>query len=353
MNEIKDQKVLGVISFFAIITLLWLFQSFLLVLVFACIYAISTNPLCNFFAQKLSKTHCSLLMCFLTVLFVIVPLIYLISTTVMAISSELPAFIAKIKSIDFDLLSQNLKVQISSIPIIQNLNFDQFNFNNYAGDIQAFLSYFSKSILNFSLMLTGSFSIVASLLLFIFILFFLYKDGDLIALKLKYLLPTSRFLSEKIAVLFESLCAIYLFNFIVVALIQGIGFGFIVSFFNLPAYYFGLLFLLASFIPIIGTAIIWIPTVIYLFLLGNQSAALIITLYCVFVSGILIDYFLRAVLVEKISSFYPSQNIKPSSLVITLSTLAGVIKFGILGLILGPLLATAALSLIYIYIENK
>ena len=61
----------------------------------------------------------------------------------------------------------------------------------------------------------------------------------------------------------------------------------------------------------------------------------------------------RAKVVDKLAQYYPSADLKQSSLVVILSTLAGVIEFGVLGLILGPLVASCAIGLMNFYIQTK
>jgi predicted PurR-regulated permease PerM len=85
-----------------------------------------------------------------------------------------------------------------------------------------------------------------------------------------------------------------------------------------------------SVLPGIGTALIWIPAVIYLFVIGRAGAATGLLIWCAAVVGT-IDNVLRPFLVGK--------DTKMSDLLILLSTLGGIVLFGFTGFVVGPIVA--------------
>jgi predicted PurR-regulated permease PerM len=102
--------------------------------------------------------------------------------------------------------------------------------------------------------------------------------------------------------------------------------------------------LIASFIPIVGTLLIWMPAVAFLWLSGHQTSALILLAWClVFVVSaehIGKPLVLRAVL--------GSEKEMHTGLVF-LSLLGGLEMFGLIGLILGPMVFALLLAMLRIY----
>jgi predicted PurR-regulated permease PerM len=89
-------------------------------------------------------------------------------------------------------------------------------------------------------------------------------------------------------------------------------------------------------IPGIGTAIVWIPAAGYLLLVGRYTTTIIFVLYFTLVVG-LIDNFLRPRLVGKGAQMH--------ELLVLLSTLGGLLAFGLTGFIIGPVIASLFITL--------
>lgn len=103
-----------------------------------------------------------------------------------------------------------------------------------------------------------------------------------------------------------------------------------------------------AFFPVIGTMIIWVPLVIYMYASGNTWNATGLFLYSLIVTGN-IDYLSRISLLKKLGNVHP--------VVTVLGVLVGLSLFGFIGLIFGPLLVNYVILLFRIYtnefIENK
>jgi len=85
-----------------------------------------------------------------------------------------------------------------------------------------------------------------------------------------------------------------------------------------------------SVIPGIGSALVWVPAAIVLAFGGYYAKAIGLTLFCGLVVGS-IDNFLRPVLVGKDTQMH--------ELMIFFGTLGGIVLFGVLGIIIGPIIA--------------
>ncbi len=119
--------------------------------------------------------------------------------------------------------------------------------------------------------------------------------------------------------------------------------GFVIT--GVPhAVFFGLCTLIASFIPVVGTLIVWLPLVAFLWLLGHHGAAVVLAAWClVFVVGaehIGKPLALRYVLGEE-KEMHTG--------LVFLSLLGGLEMFGLIGLVLGPLVFAFLLAMLRIW----
>ena len=98
-----------------------------------------------------------------------------------------------------------------------------------------------------------------------------------------------------------------------------------------------------AFFPLVGTMIIWVPLVIYLFSTGHTYAATWLTLYSIIITGN-VDYITRLGLLKKMGNVHP--------IITVLGVIVGLRLFGFMGLIFGPLLISYFIILIKIYINE-
>jgi predicted PurR-regulated permease PerM len=128
---------------------------------------------------------------------------------------------------------------------------------------------------------------------------------------------------------------------LLIALIQGIVSGVGLSIFGVPnAVLWGSLAVIAALIPYVGTAAVITPAVVYLFLIDRTGAAIGLAIWGVVAVG-LMDNFLGPRLVNR--------GIKLHPVVILLAVLGGLVFFGPLGYILGPLVVSLLFALLDIY----
>ena len=103
--------------------------------------------------------------------------------------------------------------------------------------------------------------------------------------------------------------------------------------------FWGAVMALTSLIPLVGTALVWLPAVIFLMFTGEWNMAIFMLVWGVVVVGS-IDNFLRPLLM---------QGADMSTVVIFFSLIGGLQVFGIAGLIYGPLIFAVALVLFRLY----
>lgn len=95
-----------------------------------------------------------------------------------------------------------------------------------------------------------------------------------------------------------------------------------------------------AFFPVVGTMIIWVPVVIYMFASGNTWNATGLLIYSVIVTGN-VDYLSRITLLKRMGNIHP--------LVTVLGVISGLGLFGFIGLIFGPLLVNYIIIIFKIY----
>ncbi len=95
-----------------------------------------------------------------------------------------------------------------------------------------------------------------------------------------------------------------------------------------------------SLVPIIGTAVVWVPLCIYLFATGENGAGVGLLFYSLLVTGS-VDNILRFTILKKLGDVHP--------IITALGIIVGIPLFGFMGFIFGPLLLSYFLLLIKIY----
>jgi predicted PurR-regulated permease PerM len=98
-----------------------------------------------------------------------------------------------------------------------------------------------------------------------------------------------------------------------------------------------------AFFPVVGTMIVWVPLVIYMFAVGDTWNATGLTLYSAVVTGN-VDYIARITLLKRMGDVHP--------VITILGVIVGLGLFGFIGLIFGPLLISYIIVLFRIYMNE-
>lgn len=98
-----------------------------------------------------------------------------------------------------------------------------------------------------------------------------------------------------------------------------------------------------AFFPVVGTMVVWVPLVIYMFAMWQTWPATGLLIYSVVVTGN-VDYLARITLLRKMGDVHP--------VITILGVLVGLGLFGFIGLIFGPLLVNYIIVLFKIYMNE-
>jgi len=128
------------------------------------------------------------------------------------------------------------------------------------------------------------------------------------------------------------------------AAIQGILVGVAFALTGLPnAAFWGVVTVVFSILPVVGSGLIWIPAAIVLYLGGSQAAAIGMAAFGVIVVGN-IDNVIRPIVFRRWAQIHP--------LITVLGAFAGVRYLGLLGLLIGPLALSYFFELVRMYNEE-
>jgi predicted PurR-regulated permease PerM len=187
----------------------------------------------------------------------------------------------------------------------------------------------------------GAFNVIATLFLTFFSMYYFFKDGPAFLANIKTLLPLSDEYEDRILDRFTSMTRATMKGTLVVALIQGALGGITFWLFDVPSYLFwGLIMVILAMIPLVGTALVWVPAGIVKILLGQWMQGIgILVVGVALISSI--DNLLKPRLVGKDTEMHP--------LLIFFGTLGGIGAFGIIGFLIGPIVAALFVTIWDIY----
>jgi predicted PurR-regulated permease PerM len=172
-------------------------------------------------------------------------------------------------------------------------------------------------------------------------MYYLFRDGHKIVNALPNMLPLERAQSEKIFARTREVISASLYGVLVIASIQGGLGGLMFWILGLPSpLVWAVVMALLAMIPMAGAFLVWVPAAIFLGLSGSWPKAIILTVWGTLVIGT-VDNFLRPKLV--------GEKTKLHELFIFFSVLGGLKVFGILGIVLGPVVLAITLALLDVF----
>jgi predicted PurR-regulated permease PerM len=176
-------------------------------------------------------------------------------------------------------------------------------------------------------------------------LYFLLRDGPALVAWLRRLSPLRAELTDR---LFEEIRALTegsVTAMLLIAAVQGTLGGIAAAIAGLPsAVIWGAAFAVCSFIPVVGPALVWIPGVLFLVVTGHHGRAAAMLLMSVLVVA-QVDNLIRPIFVSGRSRL--------SFEVSMLSVLGGMAAFGMLGLVLGPVVVVMLTAILDVYLQTK
>jgi predicted PurR-regulated permease PerM len=187
----------------------------------------------------------------------------------------------------------------------------------------------------------GTVNFVFMLFIMLYTMFFFLMDGNKLIDKILYYLPLEDHDERRMLNKFTSVTRATLKGTAVIGLLQGVLAGGAFAVVGIEgAAFWGAIMAVLSFIPGIGSALVWVPAVIILAATGQLAKAIGLGVFCAAVVGS-IDNLLRPILVGRDTQMH--------ELMILFGTLGGILMFGVVGVIIGPIIAALFVTVWEIY----
>jgi predicted PurR-regulated permease PerM len=284
----------------------------------------------------------ALIMCVIVACVIIVPAIFVAIGLVGEVSDLYPKFKAGVEAGKYDLIlrpqvygwNEKLKGLLGG------------HIDTAALDVEAFilgnLERISKFLLKQASGLVGNLS--SAIVTFVFALismFYFFRDGDRLVTRVRELLPMSKDLKANLTGRINEVVHATVYGGVVVAVIQGILGGLIFLALGLPSpILWGATMALLALVPLFGPYLIYIPAAIILVASGSWVKGIILAgLGVLLVSQA--DNILKPIIIGRRTKIH--------QLILFFSMLGGLRAFGLLGIIVGPVLASIILALLDVY----
>lgn len=321
----------------------WLLSPFLSIIVLGAVVAGAFHPVYRLLTahEKISPGFASLLTCLLIFLILFVPIVFFVGV----LTQEAYELIQLAKS---PALSNFINTHFTNSALLDRINplLTSFDITITGEELNKTISDIGRAVGLFLYdqarsIASNTLSFLASFFLMLLVIFFLLIDGPKLVQFLIDLSPLPEDQDAQLIGKFKDMAGAILVGNGLCGAIQGVAGGMIFWLFGLQsAFLWGVIMSLLAFLPIIGIGAVFIPTVIFLFLKGRIAVSLFFLVFYLLLSGG-VEYILKPRVVGK--------RVQMHTLVVFLSIIGGLNIFGILGIIYGPLIATAFLTLTNIY----
>ncbi|MGE5894472.1 MAG: AI-2E family transporter [bacterium] len=315
-------------------------KPFLIPIMWAVVMAILFYPLYAFLGKYIKwKAIASLLTLVVIVLLIIGPFSYMI----ISLGAELSQLSSQIEETKIDELIRTFERHYLVAGFLEAL---QKTFGIREIDLvkifQTNLSTISAAILELISISVKNAAVAAiNLILMIFSLFFLLKDGPDFIQKINGYLPFPEVHRERLTSKIKDMVISTIYGGVTIGICQGIagGIAFYLLGISSPVFW-GMMILFMSFVPALGTFSIWAPAALILILQGHVLKGVILVFIGIFIIS-MIDNVLKPLII--------GSRTKMHTLIIFFSILGGISLFGLIGLIMGPLIIVISISIFEIF----
>jgi predicted PurR-regulated permease PerM len=307
----------------------WLLQPFFSIIVLALVVTGVFNPLYRRLSSKMPATAASVLTCFVIFFVLFVPISFFVGV----LANEAYEFVRDL---------------IENSPLIDRVNqvLGHVNMAITGEELNRGISELGRVVGLYlyeqaRAITTNVFSFIVNFFFMLLMVFYLFVDGHRLVSFITNLSPLPDDQDQKLLNKFKDIARAVLLGNGLGGLIQGTLGGIVFAVFGLKSpFLWGVIMALLAFLPIVGIGAVLIPAAVYLFVKERVAAGIFFVVFYLVVSGG-IEYFFKPRLV--------GQRMQMHTLLIFFSIIGGLKLFGILGIIYGPLVVTAFLTLADIY----
>jgi Predicted permease len=193
-------------------------------------------------------------------------------------------------------------------------------------------------------LLNSTLNVVTNLIIMFFLLYYLLYSGREVEKYLNHIIPFEQKSVDKLARETKMMVKANALGIPVICIVQGATAALGYWIFGIEDWgMWGFVTGVFAFFPIVGTMIVWVPLVMYLFATGNSWMGWGLTLYSFIVTGN-VDYITRLGLLKRMGNVHPVLTV--------VGVIVGLNLFGFIGLIFGPLLVSYFIILVKIYMNE-
>jgi len=212
--------------------------------------------------------------------------------------------------------------------------------------INSVISKMSAGLLNSMVdIFLNTMTILLHLFIVGFVFFYTLRDANKLKELARSVSPLDKPKEKVLTKQFTDITNSLIYGQVIIGVVQGILAGIGLFIFGVPnALVLALVATLASVIPIIGPGLVWVPITIYLFIIGSPGAAIGYLIYNFVVVFAFADNILRYQIVSKRARVPP--------VLVLVGMIGGLFIFGVLGLIIGPLILAYFITFLQSYKEE-
>jgi predicted PurR-regulated permease PerM len=338
-KEAINKWVLLLLVFFISALFLSMISQFLMAIFLAGIFSALSYPLYRRFEKwfKGRRSLASIATLLLIVFVVVLPLgglLGIVTAQAIKVGEAVKPWVEQ-QLAEPDAISNALK----SLPFYDRVEPYRNLILQKAGEMVGGLSGFLINRL--SSVTLGTVNLLFMLFIMLYTMFFFLMDGQKLIKKILYYLPLEDHDERRMLNKFTSVTRATLKGTAVIGLLQGVLAGGAFAVVGIEgAAFWGAIMAVLSFIPGIGSALVWVPAVIILAATGQLAKAIGLGVFCAAVVGS-IDNLLRPILVGRDTQMH--------ELMILFGTLGGILMFGVVGVIIGPIIAALFVTVWEIY----
>lgn len=318
--------------------LCWLMlKPFVAVLAWAAVLVIVFYPVHQRLLQRFKKPSLSaLLSCVLVILTILVPVVLV----TIAVLNEFSGAMNSLQALIAYLLDPaspytgRLLGWASQYVDIEQFRSGQYLFDRLKG-VSGQLAGQTLGVIG------GVIGALVQMFFVVFTMYYLFRDGDKIFAALREALPLQDKQATAIMARTRDVIGASVYGVLAVAIVQGVLGGLAFWVLGVPsAIVWGVVMVFLSMIPMLGAFLVWVPAAAFLALTGHPVKALVMVLWGTLVIG-MADNFLRPKLV--------GERTKLHELLIFFAVLGGLQVFGVLGIVLGPVVLAITLALVDVF----
>ncbi len=335
-EQIDQARWIAVLAVTALaLYLCWLMlRPFVGVLAWAIVLVIVFYPVHHRLRSRIGRPGLSALVsCVLVVLLAVLPLTVL----TVAVAEELSAAVPNLPSQISSVMNPETSVLGRVSEWIQGrFGIDTSRSQQFMADQ---LQRSSQFLLGLSLNLAGNIATgIVKAFFVLFTMYYLFKDGDKIVARLPAALPLSQEQSEALITRTREVVSASVYGIVVIASLQGLLGGLAFWILRIPSpLLWAVLMTFVCMIPVLGSFLVWLPLSIYLMVNGHWTKAILLIIWGTLVIST-IDNFLRPKWMKNQTRLH--------ELLVFFSVLGGISIFGLLGIVLGPVVLAITLGLL-------